>query len=275
MEETIPLPSEVHGACFATITCPIASQKRIQLPTSVLEVFQTCNISPPNRKLVLEALFLTRGFRTSSLLATSLDNVCLAVEELYTDTIPGFQFSLAPLQTPVLSQLSFHQLKVIVSMAERHLKEFENLGLFHFESGQAPGETLQMPSMVYSEVSQSTRASLKFKSSLPVDPQADSSQQYTHQVHSLEEFALVLSLKDILLSVLPAGNTEHSILVILLSELFPSCDLHGLLAHESGVRQGMAIKAVNNDTAEESARESRAASAMQTLLDENQLSEGI
>ena len=275
MEESIPLPSETHEACFATVAYPIFGQKKNQLPTSVLDIFQACNFSPPNRKVFLEALFLAQGFRTSSLLATLLDNVCLAVEELYSNNIPGFQVSVTTLQTPVFSQLSFHQLTVIVSMAERHMQEFENLGLLQIESGQAPGETLQMPSMVYSEISQSTRASLRFRSSLPVDPQTDSSQHYTHQVQSLEEFALVLSLKDVLLSALPAGNTDHSILVTLLSELFPSCDFQGLLAHESGVREGMALKAMNNDTAEESARESRAASAMQTVLDENQLSEGI
>ena len=199
-------------------------------------------------------------FATSQKLAQSLDRVCLALDELY-----SYQTSTSTMKP---FHLGLHKLKAIVLLAEKHMKEFEGLGLLSTEGDPPQNEPLKMPSIVYSEVSQSTRASLKFK----MGSESTDSQPMTRQL--LEEFALVLALKDTLLPALSLESKEHHITVTLISELFPSCDLRGLLAHEGRVREGLALKAQSESEAEESARESRAASALQNVLDENQTSEG-
>lgn len=270
-ENMLPSP----GACFSTININDPSISYKQHPVSLLKAFHSCCLSPPNRKPILEAFFAAQGFRNSTLLATLLEDVCISVEELFSEDTAGSQETCQFFHNHVFSRLKLQQLKVIVAMAQKHMKEFENIGVLRIENGQTYDEGLQMPSLVYSEVSQSTRASLKFRSSLPIDSHADSSQQFAQHIQSLEEFALVLSLKDCLLSVLSPGSSEQLILITMLSEMFTNCDLQGLLAHESSVRQGLAIKALNNESAEASAKESRAASAMQTLLDENSLSESM
>lgn len=87
---------------------------------------------------------------------------------------------------------------------------------------------------------------------------------------SLEEFALVLAIKDCLLPSFPPTSKEHSILAQLLADVIPSCDIHGLLAHENAMREGMAARALKDRGAVESARESRATSAMQMVEEGHQ-----
>ena len=89
------------------------------------------------------------------------------------------------------------------------------------------------------------------------------------QRQSLEELALVLSLKDSLLPSFTPTSREYSILVQLLTDIFPGCDIHGLLAYEESAREGLAAKAAEDKQAVESVRESRAASAMQMIAEEH------
>jgi hypothetical protein len=133
-----------------------------------------------------------------------------------------------------------------------------------------------MASMVYSEVSHSTLNSLKYKT--PFIPTGDTSEQKAYQRQSLEEFSLVLSLKDSVLSAFSSTTSggDYSMVVKLITEVFPSCDLDGLLAHEASVREGLAVQSKENPSkGTESARESRAASAMQMVQDDHPPSEGI
>lgn len=91
---------------------------------------------------------------------------------------------------------------------------------------------------------------------------------------SFEELSILLSLKDLLLPQL-SDTASFSALILLLSDLFPSCDITGVLAHEEQVREGLTAQA-EEDKAGVSARESRAASAMMVVREEHrQPSEGV
>ena len=125
------------------------------------------------------------------------------------------------------------------------------------------------------------------------------------QRQSLEEFAVVLALKDCLLPTLPPAGPEHTTTIQLIGDIFPRlvgvvsgcghwvcllalevyseiptkvpfsrCDLTGLLSHEGEVREGLAEQALVDRAAMESARESRATSAMQMVAEVQQPSEG-
>ncbi len=214
--------------------------------------------------IVLEALFLVNEFNNSLQLAQLLDKVCLSIEELFDDLDCG-----KSTQNPF--NLSLHKLKTIVLLAHKHCKDLVGLGLLATTDGEPTmgNNNLKMPSMVYSEMSLSTqRASLKFRAG----SENSDSEPLTRPI--LEEFSLLLALKDTLLPSVCPESKEYDIIVTLISELLPGFDLIGLLDHEDKVREGLALKAASLSGAVESARESRAASAMQNVLDDNQTSEG-
>ena len=101
------------------------------------------------------------------------------------------------------------------------------------------------------------------------------SQQPTLKRGSFEELSILFSVKDLLLPQL-LDTTAISTFVLLLSDLFPGCDMAELLAHERQLQEGLAEKAVENREAGTSARESRAASAMMVVRDESRHpSEGL
>lgn len=240
----------------------MSSNKRIKFPTTLSGFFQTCTVSLPDKKVVLEALFLVNEFSTSQHLAQLLHKACLGIEELFSG-----------LGSTKMAQnsfkLSLHKLKAIISLAHKHMCDFEGLGLISGDSNTNNNNALKMPSAVYSELSQSTkRASLKFGRSGEND-----SEQLSRP--ALEEFSLLLSLKDTLLPSARRHGNEYDVIVTLVSELFPGCNLRGLLSHESSVREGLALEAAASCDPEGSARESRAASVMHNVLDEHQTSEGI
>lgn len=208
----------------------------------------------PPQKQFLEALLLSRGFESSSHLAKSL----LAFTDAFNNPInfTGEKELLRKLQTS--------HLKVVVALAQQHMSEFESLGVLQ---QQGP---LQIPSGVYSEFSGCTRFSVHFK---PTFLHPEEGKVGAVQRSSLEEFALVLALKDTVLPSLPPGSSEHSLAVGLLTDTYPNCDVPGLLAHEKAIREALTARSARDSEAAESARESRAASAMQVVAEE-QLSEG-
>ncbi len=61
---------------------------------------------------------------------------------------------------------------------------------------------------------------------------------------------------------------DYSVVVMLMGEVFHSCDVEGLLVHEESVREEMAVVSRQDRGAGESARESRAASVVQTLQEQ-------
>ena len=263
--ESIRLSPDECGVCFA-IPSDYSVASPSNLPVSLLETFKTCSVNKLERKLILEAFFLSSQFETASSLADNLDKFCCALRELFlvnfTPLIADTDCSTTP--SPVL--LSLYRLKSIVALAETFMREFESFAALGEESSpQLATGPLHMASLVFSEVSLS---SLKFFT--------DSSQQKGHQRQSLEEFSLVLSLKDTVLSSFDASSREHSVVVKLIADIFPNCDLGALLSHELGVREGLEVKSREDKGAAESARESRAASAMQMVQDDHlQTSEGM
>ena len=276
MGEKIKLSSDSVGVCFASITTPSFAHSPAvsHIPPTLLEAFKTCNVQIPERKLILKALFLAQGFENAIFLAESLETTCKAVEELLNTDFVATLASDIESGSQIAKQsstISIFCLKTIVALAQKHMLEFGAL-----LDPQIQATNLQMPSVVYSEFSESTRASLKFRT-LPVsdDLQGNSTQQMGYQKCSLEEFALILSLKDTLLSSLPLDGKEYSTIVRLLRDLYPSCDLQGLLDHEASVREGMTVKAREDREAVESVRESRAASAMQMVQEDSEIIQGV
>jgi hypothetical protein len=271
------------GACFASTSYDwsnFTSKVSSQLPVSLLETFKTCSVNSLDRKLTLEAFFTSHRFESARYLAESLNKFCQALKEL-------FQIDIASIFSQELTEycnnkspayLSLHQLKSIVALARTFMQEFESIAIVSDEGLSPQHGPLHMASMVYSEVSHSTLNSLKYKTPfIPTGDTSNTSEQKAYQRRSLEEFSLVLSLKDSVLSAFSTTTSggDYSMVVKLITEVFPSCDLEGLLAHEAGVREGLAVQSKENPSkGTESARESRAASAMQMVQDDHPPSEG-
>ena len=283
MGESIHVSLDKCGVCFANPSYnwnSYLSDESSTLPVSLLESFKTCSVSKLDRKVVLEAFFLSNQFVNAAYLADSLDKFVSGFHEL-------FQLNLAPFFpesdpthycNDILSvHLSLHRLKSIVALARNFMQEFDSIMVLGEETSgpvQQQGH-LHMASIVFSEISHSTLNSFKYKSPfLPVSS-ADPSQQQTYQKQSLEEFSVILSLKDTVLSSFLSNSSEHSIVIKLISDIFPTCDLQGLLTHEANVKDGLEAKSREDKEAAESARESRAASAMQMVHDELPPGEGI
>lgn len=270
MGEKIKLSIEHPGCCFASINIPLSFLDYTTSPvlsSSLAGAFQSCSVEIPDTVEILKAMFATQQFQNAASLAESLSTFCGALGELSTPlmTLESFPGSSHP------PHLSLYCMEMIVSLSQRHMCEFYSVGAISDDednSQQMDRDSLHMASVVYSEISESTRASIRGRYSASND-EGDISQQKSLQKQSLEEFSLVLALKDsILCSVLP-GSKEYSVIVHLIGDLFPSCDIQGLLSHETNIREGMAVKAKENREAVESARESRAASVMQMMREDN------
>lgn len=277
--DTINLPLDEFGTCFANTSyqwnnCVTESS---HLPVSLLETFKTCSVNVLNRKLVLEAFFVSQQFESANYLAETLEKFCQALQELFQINLASI-FSQEPTENSSPSYLSLHQLKSIVALARTFMQEFESIAIVSEEGLSPQHGPLHMASMVYSEMSHSTLNSLKYKTPfIPTGGTGDTTEQKAYQKQSLEEFSLVLSLKDSVLSTFSTtSSSDYSTVIKLITEVFPSCDLEGLLAHEASVREGLAVQSREDPSkGTESARESRAASAMQTVQDEHSPSESM
>ena len=281
MGDTIHLTLDKYGVCFANTSYHWnnCTSECSSLPVSLLETFKTCSINSLDRKLLLEAFFISQQFESAAYLAEMLDNFCQTLYELFQINLASI-FSQEPTEccqnNPPAAYLSLHQLKSIVALARIFMQEFESV-MIASEVGLSPQHgPLHMASMVYSEMSHSTLNSLKYKTPFVPTGAGDSAEQKAYQKQSLEEFSLVLSLKDSVLSNFSTSSGSDYLTVIkLIAEIFPSCDLEGLLAHEASVREGMAVQSREDPKGAESARESRAASAMQMVQDNHQPSESM
>lgn len=257
--------------CFASITAPIATTDYTLpplLPSSLASAFKICSMGSSDRTELLRILFSVQLFDTASSLSTSLNNFCCAYEEIFAP-LSGISSS---------SQINHLWLETIVLLTQRHMKEFYSLGALSADDDDQQmisGDGLHMPSVVYSEISGSARTSIRERQSGTNDEDSDESYQKSLQKQSLEEFSLVLALRDSLLSLFLPSSQEYLTVIKLISDVFPNCDLEGLLAHEANVREGMAVKARLNREAGESVRESRATSVMQMMREDNHPSEGM
>lgn len=256
---------------MASISIPLHSLNYTPippLPSSLANSFKICDVQVPDLNEATRILFAIRNFNNASSLADSLTMFCRAYEEVFmTAPVPACSHSSSGDSVA----LNLQWLEMVISLSQKHMREFYGVGALASDDSEpllaAGGEGLHVPSMVYSEISESTRASWKDRFSSNNDTE-DNSQQKAHQKKCLEEFSVVLALKDsILCSVLPGGR-DHSVIIKLMRDVFPSCDIEGLLVHEGNVREGMAVKAKQDRGAGESARESRAASVMQTMQEQ-------
>ena len=282
--DSIHLPLDECGVCFARASYSwnnFTSEISSHLPVSLLETFKTCSVNSLDRKLVLEAFFVSQRFESARYLAESLDKFCEALQELFQIGIASI-FSQEPTEYCCKNNspayLSLHQLKSIVTLARTFMQEFESIAVVSDEGLSPQHGPLHMASMVYSEISHSTLNSLKYKTPfLPTGSAGDAAEQKAYQKQSLEEFSLVLSLKDsVLSSFSTTSDSDYSMVVKLITEVFPSCDLEGLLSHEASVREGLAVQSREDPSkGTESARESRAASAMQMVQDDHPPSESM
>lgn len=275
MGEKITLSTDDTGICFASINTPLTFPDYSLppvFPTSLAAAFKPCSVETPDMVEILKVMFTTHHFENAASLANSLFTFCGALEELSRPLLP--QGTASGSTDSYSSRINLNWLEKIVSLSRKHMNEFYSLGAISTDDDQpVAGDGLHVSSMVYSEISESTRASIKGRQSAGTG-EDDASQQKLLQRQSLEEFSVVLSLKDcVLCSVVPSSR-EYNTTLRLLTDVFSNCDIEGLLAHEANVREGMALKARENREAVESARESRAASVMQMMREESCQSEG-
>ena len=192
--EMIRVTHDNPSTCFASILA-LPGQFSPQLTSAISDAFKTCSVPHPNRQLILKTLFLVHEFESAARLAKQLNLLCEAFTELFSQNLAtklylsGIEMdsrppdehmkehcstNLDPLPHPPLRlphpplglprpQLGLQLLAGVVSLAQRHMREFEALGLMETGGG---GGVLHAPSTVYSEVSESTRASLRFKSTM-------------------------------------------------------------------------------------------------------------
>ena len=177
--ETIRVTHDNPSACFASVLVR-PGQSFPQLPSSVSQAFKTCSVPRPDLRLILEALFLVHEFETAVHLAKQLNSLCDAFTELLgqnlaarayhieTESVKSQEERVAAyccspgMDLPRHPPLGLQLLRGVVTLAQRHMQEFDALGLM--ETGGGEGGALHAMSTVYSEISESTRASLKFRS---------------------------------------------------------------------------------------------------------------
>ena len=165
LSDSIHIKHDSPGACFATSITP---SNVANLPHSLMEAFTTISITRPAEKPVLEALLIAAEFENASYLAKQLSTFSHAIDELFNQNTALFlqEGRTHTTERAVTFPLGLRHLRAVVSLAQRHMKEFEAVGnLLGHE------ETLHMPSTVYLEFSVSTRTSLKFRSIVMRDSQ--------------------------------------------------------------------------------------------------------
>ena len=263
MDKTVDIFPENPGACLASISVPIHSSTYLPLPvlpTSLVESFKICKTPSQDFVATMTMMLAVRNFNNASSLSECIDKFCRAYREIFEGRSGGLQ------KSEVL--FNFQWMSMIASLSQRHMRELYSFG--PFDSGDSDplltvgAEGLHVPSIVYSEISGVTR--LPFKEKLGGERDEDEYQKAS-QRKCLEELSVILALKDsVLSSLLPEGK-DYSVVVMLMGEVFLSCDIEGLLVHEENVREGMAMASRQDRGAGESARESRAASVVQTLQD--------
>lgn len=274
VDQTVAISPESSSVCMASISTPLHSPNYTSLPilpSSLASSFKICDVQTPDRNEVTKILFAIQNFDNAASLAVSLTKFCQAYEEIFVAACScssPYEFSVT---------LDLHTLKMIVSLSRKHMSEFDDISTpasADIEPTPAAGEEgLHKTNAVHSEISESTPVSLKERF-LINEGMAETCLQKTHHKLCLEELSVVLALKDsILCSVLP-GSREHSVVVKLMTDIFPSCDIECLLAHEESVREGLAVKANQDREAGESARESRAASVMQSMQEDHHSTNG-
>ena len=183
--ETIRVTHDNPSACFASVLVH-PGQPFPRLPSSVSQSFKTCSVPLPDLRLILEALFLVHEFESAVHLAKQLSFLCDAFTELFGQNFAAIAYQNSNTETesaksreehvaayccppgmdlPARPPLGLRFLKGVVSLAQRHMQEFDALGLMDTGEGGGGG-ALHALSTVYSEISESTRASLKFRSTL-------------------------------------------------------------------------------------------------------------
>lgn len=191
--EMVRVTHDNPSTCFASIIVhPGQCSPPPQITSAISDAFKTCSVPYPNQQLILKTLFLVHEFESASYLAKQLNLLCEAFTELFGQDLASRLYlnrtemeskecmeghcstNVDSLPHPPLGSthpcpplgltrplLGLQLLKGVVSLAQRHMREFEALGLM--ETG---GGALHAPSTVYSEVSESTRASLRFRSTM-------------------------------------------------------------------------------------------------------------
>ena len=156
INDTIRINPDSRNTCFASVLVGQSTTSR--LPESLLEAFKTCSITMPQRKTFIEALLIMHKFENAAHIANLTATFCDAVEELFNKNLTSHLFGSKENMNrhSRATSLGASHLKAVISLAQRHMREFEGLGMLQ--------SSLHMPSGAYSEISGSTKASLRFRS---------------------------------------------------------------------------------------------------------------
>lgn len=263
MDETVDVFPENPGACLASITVPLVSVNYAPipaLPSALANSFKICSISSQDFSEAAKLMFAIRNFNNAVSLSQSLITFCKAYREVFDNVFSDAHNSGI--------SFDYQWFNMIATLSQRHVQDLYNFGPTNSSDSDpllaigAGG--LHVPSLVYSEISEVTRVTLREKYS-EAEEEAELKAQ---QIKCLEELSVVLALKDSILSSHLVEGKDYSAAVMLMGEMFPSCDVEGLLVHEESVREGMAFTSKQDRGAGESARESRAASVVQNAQDQ-------
>ena len=129
-------------------------------------------MAQPDQRVLVEALLLAHQFQSHHHLSKNLDTLLSAVNELFnspvsvvtdseTQTVRVSKDSVS--EHPVV-QLGLGLIEAIASSGRRYMAEFERLGLLQPARGGG-GRSLQDQSLVLSDISEGTRASLRRRAS--------------------------------------------------------------------------------------------------------------
>ena len=173
------------------------------------------------------------------------------------------------------ASFNLHRLDNIVCLSQKHLSRFYQVGAFSTNDSPlisaAAEDDLHMPSAVYSDISRHALRSLKGERFVIDGDTEDIPQLKASYRHFLEEFSMVLALKDSILCSVHPGGVNHAVIVTLMGDVFPSCDIEGLLTHEGSVRETMIVQDCQDREGKES---SWGSSGMQRMLKECQSEDG-
>ena len=161
LKDTLTLSPDISpGVCFATSSSPSGTH----LPPELHRVFVSYSVSPPERRVLLEALLLVHQFETHHHLSQTLDALLTAIDELFNShfsvTGDGAKRTIELLKDarsvrPTVP-LGLRLLEDIVRVGHSHMVDFEKLGVFQ-------GGPLRDPSTVLSDMSDGARTSLRLK----------------------------------------------------------------------------------------------------------------
>jgi len=255
--ETLSLTG--HFMCFASLTTHSAIHTT--LPEPILKIFHQVSFLTPQLTPILDGLLVSEGFKYSSHLTKHV----VAVVEVFERLVLSSQHHAH-------SKLGLASMKKLVGIASKLFNEVQNLGLPMVKIADSKAQ-MRSHSQLYMKF-KTAAASLEdaegdkpigrtLEDIIEVDDSLlsliSSQGSYTMQrepstfnniarhrsemdelhYRTLEEFSLVLGVKECLFPYFDVDGVELKLFLQFISEHFPGCDLYTVLAEEKNLQQSL------------------------------------